>query len=429
MTANQRGGIILIGLIITLVVCSVITFSTLPASGSGVALPVIVVPGEPYQEGFSILGLQWTNTLTATVLADILVIIFAVLAWRVSNGWTKEVPGRFQSWVELLGDFMYNQTKSFAGVRPLARNWLFPLAASIFVFLLAVNWMKLLPGIESVGVMHCAGHSSPETGITTSSGFPKIGDRLWVATSLNAGFPADEEDYHVCEEYKEGKLAKPDQAALSEAAGELVVHQAEINTNSALSDEERQAALEAARMEVTESVWEHAAVGLTPDELQAGVVPYLFVVTPFVRGGSTDLNLTLGLAIITFFAIQVFGVAAQGPNYFQKFINIHALGTLQKKPLGAVDFLVGIFEIVSEIGKIISLAFRLFGNLFAGGILLAVMSFLVALILPMVFYGLEVIITTIQAYVFAVLTIVFSAQAMEGHGGDGEHHDEHAEEH
>jgi F-type H+-transporting ATPase subunit a len=140
-----------------------------------------------------------------------------------------------------------------------------------------------------------------------------------------------------------------------------------------------------------------------------------------VRGAATDLNLTIGLALVTFFAIQVFGVAAQGPAYFQKFINIRALGTLQKKPLGAVDFLVGIFEIVSEIGKIISLAFRLFGNMFAGGILLAVMSFLVATLLPVVFYGLEVIVTSIQAFVFAVLTIVFSAQAMEGHHSDDEH--------
>src|SRR5690606_30844243 len=115
----------------------------------------------------------------------------------------------------------------------------------------------------------------------------------------------------------------------------------------------------------------------------------------------------LGLALIVFMAIQIFGVAAQGPGYFQKFINIHALGTIQKKPLGAIDFVVGIFEIISEFGKIISLSFRLFGNIFAGGIVVIVMSFLVATVLPSVFYLLEVIITSVQAYVFAILTIVF----------------------
>ncbi|MFN8372034.1 MAG: hypothetical protein U0694_04050 [Anaerolineae bacterium] len=53
------------------------------------------------------------------------------------------------------------------------------------------------------------------------------------------------------------------------------------------------------------------------------------MVTPFVRGGSTDLNLTIGLALISVVAIQVFGVIAQGPNYFQKFVNLRALGNGQ----------------------------------------------------------------------------------------------------
>ncbi len=148
------------------------------------------------------------------------------------------------------------------------------------------------------------------------------------------------------------------------------------------------------------------------------------IVTPYLRGATTDLNLPLALALIVFVAIQVLGVAAQGPNYFQKFVNLMALGNLGKKPLGAIDFIVGLLEIISELGKIISLTFRLFGNLFAGGILLAVMSFLVGLILPVIFMGLELIVASIQAYVFAILTIVFSAQAMSGHHGDDEHHEE-----
>jgi F-type H+-transporting ATPase subunit a len=121
-------------------------------------------------------------------------------------------------------------------------------------------------------------------------------------------------------------------------------------------------------------------------------------------------------------------VLVQGPNYFQKFVNLRALGNAGKKPMGLMDFGVGLFEIISEFAKIISLSFRLFGNMFAGGVLLAVMSFLVAFLLPMVFVGLEVVVTTIQAYVFATLTLVFSAQAMEGHHGDDEGHG-HTEEH
>ncbi|HLU12152.1 MAG TPA: F0F1 ATP synthase subunit A, partial [Oceanobacillus sp.] len=303
---------------------------------------------------------------------------------------------------------------------------LFPLAASIFVFLLAANWMKLLPGVESVGVLHCAHEGF--------SGYPaiQIGSgsyQLYSDQPLYAGQGATEEDYEHCHHWLEDPSHSPSQEELTAAADRLFDEEAllveELNANTALTDAQRQERINALRLEVTESVWDHPSYALTADQLRQGVIPYVTVVTPYVRGAATDLNLTIGLALITFFAIQVFGVAAQGPTYFQKFINLHALGTIQKKPLGAVDFLVGLFEIVSEIGKIISLAFRLFGNMFAGGILLAVMSFLVATLLPVIFYGLEVIVTSIQAFVFAVLTLVFSAQAMEGHHSDDEHHSDH----
>jgi F-type H+-transporting ATPase subunit a len=431
MTTNQRGALIFVIIVAAAIVfCGIIPFSILQPNGAAVAIPVITVPGEPYLKDWPSKAFYLTNTWAAIIVADILVVVLAIVAWRVSKGWRNEVPGRLQSIFELLGDFVYGLTKNFAGVKPLARNWLFPLAASIFFFLLVVNWMKLIPGVESVGVVHCAGHSDPEIGITVSTGYPKIDNRLWVASALNSGYPADEDDYHACEEYKEGKLPKPEKEAIEAAAALLTEEEEALRASwEALPEAERPDAaaqadqLAALRLEVTESVWEHAGIGLTADELKLGVVPYLFVITPYLRGGSTDLNLTIGLAVIVFFAIQIFGVAAQGPAYFLKFINLTALGNAGKNPIGAIDFAVGLFEIVSEIGKIISLAFRLFGNLFAGGILLAVIAFLVAFLVPMVIYGLELIITTIQAFVFAVLTLVFAGQAMAGHHhAEEEHH-------
>lgn len=431
MSATQRGAIIFLGIVIVSVLCGWLTFSFLPNTGSAATLPVIVVPPEPYKEGWPSDGFYWTNTLTAMVLADLMVIAFVVLAWRASKGWTRQIPNRFQGFTELLGNFVYDLCKSVGGKNG---RMLMPLVASIFVFLLAVNWMKLLPGIESVGVMHCAGHSNPEIGITVSAGHPKIGDRLWVNQPLFTGYAATEDDYHACEEYKEGKVAKPTQEALIAAAAHLSEEEGALRETldaqveaGTLTAEQRDEQIDALRLEVIETVYPHAAVPISADELEKGVEPYLFVVTPYVRGGSTDLNLPIGLALISFVAIQVFGTIGQGPNYFQKFINLNALGNAGKRPLGVVDFGVGLFEIVSEFGKIISLSFRLFGNMFAGGILLAVMSFLVTFILPGVFIGLEVIVTTIQAYVFAILTLVFSAQAMEGHHGDDDH--EHAEAH
>lgn len=431
MSTNQRGALIFIIIVAAVIVfCGIVPFSLLPSSGQGVAIPVITVPGEPYQKDWPSPDFMLTNTWAAIFVADIVVVLLALLAWRVSKGWRQEVPGRIQSIFELLGDFVYGMTKNFAGTSKLARNWLFPLAASIFFFLLLVNWMKLIPGYESVGVIHCAGHSDPEIGITISSGYPLKDNRLWVNTPLNSGFAADEEDYHACEEYKEGHVEVPDQEALAAAAATLREEEAALRAVwESLPEAERptadeqQASIDALRMEATESVWHHPSVPLSADELENGVRPYLFVVTPYLRGGSTDLNLTIGLAVIVFFAIQIFGVVALGPSYFLKFINLPALGNASKNPVGSIDFVVGLFEIISEFGKIISLAFRLFGNLFAGGILLAVISFLVATVVPMVIYGLELIITTVQAFVFAVLTLVFAGQAMVSHHhSEDEHH-------
>lgn len=433
MSATQRGLVIFAVIVVALFLCISATFSWLPAAGSGATLPVIVVPGEPYDTKVNFLGLSGmatTNTWVATLVASVIVLLLAALAWRTSKGWTKEVPGRLQTLMEMLGDFVYGQTKSFTPITPLSRNWLYPLAASIFLFLLVANWMKLLPGVETVGLLHCAGGNYPEYGFSITAGHPVLGSQLYVPQALSSAQPASAENYHVCEEYKEGKIAKPSKEAVAAAAAELRERETALLTEldpqveaGTLTAQDRTQRVADLRKEVTESVWPHTTIGLDADTLEKGVVPYLQVITPFIRGATTDLNLTLGLALVSFFAIQIFGVISQGPNYIQKFFNFRALGNLGKKPMGAIDFIVGLLEIVSELGKIVSLTFRLFGNMFAGGILLAVMAFLVALFLPIVFLGLELIITTIQAFVFSVLTIVFSAQAMESHHGDEEHHE------
>ncbi|MDZ4769634.1 MAG: FoF1 ATP synthase subunit a [Chloroflexota bacterium] len=419
MNATTRGFIVFLVLIGVLVACAVFSFGVLPGMNVGVAIPVIMVPGEPYDPTLPVESFRWTNTLTAMVLSSLAVIVFAVLAWRDSKGWTKQVPGRYQSWVELLGGFLYGQAKQMAGKNA---RLLFPLVASIFVFLLAVNWMKLLPGVESVGVLHCA-----EEGF---NGYPmvQIGNgayQLYVDRPLNGGTGTSHEDYEACEHYKHDPSLKPSKEAVESVADQLEIREAELverlNVEGILG-EAQEPQIAAQRLLAAESLYEHATMPLSAEQLREGAVPYSFVITPYVRGGSTDLNLAIALALISVIAIQVFGVIANGPNYFQKYINLRALGNLGKKPLGAIDFVVGLIEIISELGKIISLAFRLFGNMFAGGILLIVMAFLVSLIVPALFIGLELIVTTIQAYVFAVLTLVFSAQAMEGHHDDGDAH-------
>ena len=422
MNTTMRGCLVLLGIVGFLIVCSLFTFGFMPSNGIAVAVPVIMVPGEPYDPKLPVDSFRWTNTLTATALATLVVLLFTFLVWRSSKGWTREVPGRWQGWAESFFGFFYGLNKQIAGSNA---RLLFPLTATIFIFLLATNWMKLLPGIESVGVLHCA-----EEGF---SAYPmvQIGNdayQLYNDQALNVGRSATEEHYHHCEEWKKAGKPKPSTDAKHDAAERLAEQEAALVqrlTAEGASEAAIAAEVDALRLEIAEELYPHATYPLTAAQLDSGVVPYHFVITPYVRGATTDLNLTIGLALVSVIAVQVFGVIAQGPNYFQKFVNLRALGNLGKKPLGAIDFVVGLIEIISELGKIISLAFRLFGNMFAGGILLIVMSFLVAAFLPLIFIGLEVIITTVQALVFAVLTLVFASQAMEGHHGDDDHGEAH----
>jgi F-type H+-transporting ATPase subunit a len=140
---------------------------------------------------------------------------------------------------------------------------------------------------------------------------------------------------------------------------------------------------------------------------------------PLLRSATTDLNTTIGLALVSVIATQIYGVRALGVGgYFGRFVN------LKQGPLGLY---VGILEAISEVMKIISLSFRLFGNLFAGEVLLSVIGFLVPLLVTIPFLGLEVFVGGIQAFVFALLTLVFSTLAVTSHEAEhtaeaGAHH-------
>jgi len=159
--------------------------------------------------------------------------------------------------------------------------------------------------------------------------------------------------------------------------------------------------------------------------LLPGQAPNGYTLVPFLRGVSIDLNFTVALALISVFMTQVVGVQTQGFGYFSKFINVR---TMFKVPFfGAMDFLVGLLEIVSELSKIISFAFRLFGNMFAGLVLVAIISSLLGKIsiLPSMIMLFELFVGVIQAFIFGILTMIFMAQATQGHGHEEEHEEVH----
>lgn len=130
------------------------------------------------------------------------------------------------------------------------------------------------------------------------------------------------------------------------------------------------------------------------------------VLVSFLRSANSDLNTTLALAIISVVATQVFGVAALGfLTYTKKFLNFSS----------PIALFIGLLEIISETAKVISFSFRLFGNVFAGEILLTVIMTIIPFIAPVPFFALELFVGFIQALVFAMLTVVFMNGAVTAH--------------
>ncbi len=132
------------------------------------------------------------------------------------------------------------------------------------------------------------------------------------------------------------------------------------------------------------------------------------VLVPILRSTYADVNMTLALALISVTSVQIFGFSLLGfKGYAGKFF-VNPL----KNPIGCF---VGLLELMSEFSKMISFSFRLFGNIFAGEVLLLVISFLVPFIAPLPFYGLELFVGFIQALVFSFLTLVFLKIATTAH--------------
>ncbi|MDZ7611862.1 MAG: FoF1 ATP synthase subunit a [Candidatus Moranbacteria bacterium] len=143
---------------------------------------------------------------------------------------------------------------------------------------------------------------------------------------------------------------------------------------------------------------------------------------PFFRGGTADLNMTLALSLFAVVTSHIIGVFSVGSwKHFNKFINFETLMEIPKKIskdknvlfVNPIKFVVGFMEIISEFAKVASLSFRLFGNIFAGEVLLASMAMIFAFAIPLPFMFLEVLVGLVQAAVFAILTLVFMSMAME----------------
>ncbi|MBX4188295.1 MAG: F0F1 ATP synthase subunit A [Candidatus Doudnabacteria bacterium] len=134
---------------------------------------------------------------------------------------------------------------------------------------------------------------------------------------------------------------------------------------------------------------------------------------PLLRPANSDLNMTLAMAVFAVVASHIFGLMAIGfYKYFNKFIKISDLIHSVRKGgmsifVAIVEFVVGLIEVTSEVAKMVSLSLRLFGNVFAGEVLLTVLASLIAYAVPLPFMLLEILVGLIQAIVFSMLTLVY----------------------
>ena len=294
-----------------------------------------LIEEKPLIENFLGLGpIYFYNTLPTLAITIVLLAVVAFFTNRSlrNSARTDLVPRGIGNLMEAILEMLYNLTEGSAGAK--YARMIFPWFATIMVYVLFANLLKLIPGFETIGVLHHA--------------------------------------------HGEGHEIAP------------------LFGNFSM---------------------------LTPTTVEDGG----YILAPFLRGISVDLNFTFSLALIAVVMIQVIGVRAQGFAYFAKFWNTRRMF---KVPFfGAMDFLVGLIELISEVSKILSFAFRLFGNMFAGVVLLAVVATMLGGVLgrfpiiPAMLYLFELFVGVIQAFVFGMLTMVFMAQATQGHG------EEHAEAH
>lgn len=178
-------------------------------------------------------------------------------------------------------------------------------------------------------------------------------------------------------------------------------------------------------------------LGLLPGTGSIGVWEMLegkLELVPLLRPAASDLNLTLAIALFAVISSHVIGLMTVGPvSHISRFVNLRGIWhAIRKGPMAIlvalIEFCVGLLEIISEIAKVLSLSLRLFGNIFAGEVLLTVMLGILAYALPIPFMFLELLVGAIQATVFAMLTLAYLTVATDDHANE-EESQEHAPSH
>ncbi len=330
------------------------------------AKPIIEIRGEPIVKISGDGSGIMDVVILNTVLTAWIVMAIVIVFWVLVARKRSLVPSGLYNLGEAVIELIDGFCASIAGEKDGRR--FMPLIATLFIYIAFANWLSLTPVFNTIGIfepLHAEEAEFREDAVVFSGGGVKV-------------IPFGAEDLEI------------DAAACAE------LHDAE-------ALECREQAIAHAREE--KHIDEDTPVG---------------ILAPYLRGINTDLMTPLSFALVAVFFIQYWGITSLGFfKYMGKFISF-------KSP---IDFFVGLLESVAEIAKLISFSFRLFGNLLAGEILLLVMTFLIPMVsvVLVIFYGLELFVGAIQAFVFGALTLVFASLAVSQHGGGDEHHEQTAE--
>ena len=345
------------------------------------------------------------NTYVTSLTVVILLIVLAYFATRKMS----LIPGGLQNVVEAVMEALYNICINTAGEKNGRR--FFPVIMTIFTFIWIANWMALLPFFNAIGTVEKV---NAEEFKSTAVIFSKsAGLNLIQLNAKSVDFDKDAIK-NLCSQY-----AKPPVGA--SAAEFDAKHTSCVEGQRGLaiakkldSREKTTSGVAACAGTAGDEAYDHCLVTASETAIeQLGAEnKQLGVLVPYFRSMNTDLNSPLSIAIWAMIFIEFWGVTTLGTfKYAAKFFNFSS----------PIAFFVGFLEFIAELARLISFTFRLFGNMLAGEILLLVMMFLVPFLIALPFYALEVFVGLIQAFVFAMLTLVFGVLAVSSH----EDHEDH----
>ena len=389
-----------------------------------------------------------TNTLIASWITILVATLFAFAATRKM----KIIPGRLQGLVEMAMEGLINFIEGVAGHKN-GRRFL-PVIATIFIFVMFNAYLALLP-IYGPGI-----HVTLKDKIATKEAgtvvelmvHPIVEEQDEVVAVVETAdgtreevkAPAGELEYSVSvgDSVSEGQpvaimmgTTENVTAVKAPVAGtvvELTLHR-RIEQN-----EEPIARIDAGELGVIVVNSPKDKLGELEYDVEVGQpvladdeIAVLTSAPPLIRSASTDINMTLAMALIAVLFIELMGLTGRGfKHYISEYINVGELfrgiklffrgkivDGLMAYVTGVINVIIGGLEFISHMTRMVSFAFRLFGNMTAGEILVLSATFLIPWIMAVPFYGLELLIGFIQALIFGGLTLVFASIAV-GHGSE-----------